>query len=321
MIRGQMTDARTPGRRFNPATIALIVAALLAAVALGIAVFRSGEGGDGAAPGVAMTNAAAASSTEDMLAALMESVRRNPDDHQSWFNLGFAYRNNNRLAEAEQAFRRASELAPNDANYLAYRAEILLVMARNDEVPPEAERLLRRVIEIEPANPQAKFYLATIRDIRGEHRGAVDDLIALIREAPPGAPWEGQVRGTAVAIASEHGIDIEGRLPPARTPPASPATAGIPGPTREQMEAARALAPSQQDEMVKGMVDRLANRLRQNPRDADGWIRLMRSRMVLNDPRAAGEALRTALAAFRNDAATQGRLRQAARELGVPGTS
>jgi hypothetical protein len=44
----------------------------------------------------------------------------------------------------------------------------------------------------------------------------------------------------------------------------------------------------------------------------------MRSRMVLNEPRAAGEALRSGLAAFNGDAATQQRLRTAARELGVP---
>jgi len=69
--------------------------------------------------------------------------------------------------------------------------------------------------------------------------------------------------------------------------------------------------------MVRAMVDGLAARLRQNPRDADGWIRLMRSRMVLNDPAAARAALRSGLAAFAGDAAVQARLRDAARELGI----
>ena len=44
----------------------------------------------------------------------------------------------------------------------------------------------------------------------------------------------------------------------------------------------------------------------------------MRSRMVLNEPDAAREALRSGLAAFQDDAATQQRLRTAAGELGVP---
>jgi cytochrome c-type biogenesis protein CcmH len=143
-------------------------------------------------------------------------------------------------------------------------------------------------------------------------------LLALLREAPPGAPWEPQVRQAVVAIAAERRIDISGRLPPPRQAAASAATAAIPGPSREQLEAAKGIPPSQQDAMVRGMVDRLANRLRQNPRDADGWIRLMRSRMVLNDSDAARDALRSGLAAFRDDTATQQRLRTAASELGVP---
>ena len=317
-----MTETKTASGRIAPATIALIVAGLLALVAIAVALLRSSDE-PAAAAGVS-ANAAQAQAPGDMegmIAALTERVRQDPDDHESWFQLGFLFRNSGRYLQAEQAFRRAGELAPNNANYLAYRAEILLVMARNDEVPPEAERLLRRVLAREPNNAQAKFYLATIRDIKGEHRGAVDDLIALLRSAPPGATWEPQVRTALVGIAREHRIDIEGRLPPPQAAPTASATAAIPGPSREQMEQARGIPPAQQDEMVKGMVDRLAARLRQNPRNAVGWIRLMRSRMVLNDPAAAGEALRSGLAAFTGDAATQNRLREAARALGVPGAA
>ena len=84
------------------------------------------------------------------------------------------------------------------------------------------------------------------------------------------------------------------------------------------MEAARNIPPSQQDEMVKGMVDRLAMRLQQSPRDERGWMMLMRSRMVQNDREGAAAALRSGLAAFGDDAAVQQRLRTAAGELGIP---
>jgi cytochrome c-type biogenesis protein CcmH len=79
------------------------------------------------------------------------------------------------------------------------------------------------------------------------------------------------------------------------------------------------MTPSQQSAAGRGMVEGLARRLRQNPRDADGWIMLMRSRIVLGEPQLAAEALRTGLAAFQNDAATQARLRQAAQALAIPG--
>ena len=97
------------------------------------------------------------------------------------------------------------------------------------------------------------------------------------------------------------------------------ATAAIPGPTREQMQAATSLPPGQQDAMVRGMVDGLAAKLKADPQNADGWIRLMRARMVLGEQGAATQALREARAAFAGDAAEQARLSDAARTLGVPG--
>ncbi len=41
--------------------------------------------------------------------------------------------------------------------------------------------------------------------------------------------------------------------------------------------------------MIRGMVDGLANRLEQQPRDAEGWIKLIRSRVVLGDAELANK--------------------------------
>lgn len=312
-----MTAPAPPVRRFNPATLALVAAALLVLVALAVRFWPAG-GAERSETAEAVANGTAeqAGDLDALTAQLAEAVRRDPDNHRGWFQLGLLLRNSGRFAEAEQAFRRAGELAPDNADYLAYRGEILMVMARG-EVPPEAERLVRRARRLDPGHAQARYLLATIRDRRGEHSGAIDDLIALLRDAPPGAAWEAQVRSALAGIAARNNIDIDGRVPPPRQAPPE-ATAAIPGPTREQMEAARGMPPGEQDEMVRSMVERLAGRLRQNPRDADGWMMLMRSRMVMRQPDAAREALRSALAAFNGDAATQARLRDAARQLGVP---
>jgi cytochrome c-type biogenesis protein CcmH len=295
-----MADVSAPPRRLAPATIALVLAALLALAAIGIKLARSDESDAGPA----------VNATADQVGALREQLRRDPDSDRNWFTLGMTYRSSEHFAEAARAFRRAAELAPRNADYAAYQGEALL-LAGGDTPPAEAGRLFRRALALQPGNPQALYYLATLKDMGGDHRGAVDDLLALLRAAPADAPWAPQVRGAVTSIAREHHIDLAGRLPAA-------ATAAIPGPTPEQMAAARAIPPGQQDQMVRAMVDGLAARLRQNPRDADGWIRLMRSRMVLHDPAAATEALRSALAAFQDDAITRARLRSAARELGVP---
>ena len=301
-----MAALSSPRRRIAPATIALVLAALLALAALVIKLGQSDE------PETAPIAAQPPQSVDETIASLRERLRREPDNDRGWFMLGLTYRGGERFAEAAQAFRRAAELAPTNADYAAYLGEALILGSAGDP-PPEAGRLFRRALELQPGNPQARYYLATLKDLGGDHRGAVDDLLALLREAPPGAPWEAQVREAVTTIAAQHRIDLAGRLPAA----SSTATAAIPGPTPEQMEAARAIPPGQQDQMVRAMVDGLAARLRQNPRDPDGWIRLMRSRMVLNDPAAARAALDAGLGAFPRDAATQARLRGAARELGI----
>jgi len=296
------------------ATLALAAAGLIALGAVGAAVFRSGgASADSAAP---QANAQQAASPEELIAEVEERLRQDPDNDQGWFSLGILYREARRFPEAERAFRRAMELRPENADYVGYLAESLFLLSAGNP-PAEGERLFRRVLELRPGHPQARYYLATLRDLRGDHRGAVDELIALLREARSDSPWEPQVRTAALNIARANDIELGDLLPP---PPRQAATAGaaIPGPTREQMEAARAIPPGQQDAMVNAMVERLAQRLRQNPRDADGWIRLMRSRMVLNEPQAAAEALRSGVAAFQDDPATQQRLRSAAQELAVP---
>ena len=305
-------------------------AALIAVGVIGWStLFRNGAGVT--APTNSSVNAMAAEqmpSVQEMVSGLVEQVRRNPDDHEGWYRLGMAYRSMEDFQQASAAFRRAMELQPRNADYNNYLAEMLLIMATRarQPAPPEAERLLRTGLAAAPGNAMSRFYLATIRDERGDHRGALDDLIALLRDPPAGEPLPPQVRSSAIFIAQRAHIDISGRLPPESAAPAAAAssgaqtaTAGIPGPTPEQLRAASGMTPSQQSEMGRTMVERLAGRLRQNPRDADGWIMLMRSRMVLGESQQAAEALRTGLATFRNDAATQARLRQAAQALAIPG--
>jgi cytochrome c-type biogenesis protein CcmH len=313
-----MATSTSAERRLTPATIALIVAGLLAFAAIGIAIFRpSDTSASNATVNSAATNAQTAGNLDGMIASLEGRVREDPDNHELWYMLGLARRDNGQFPQAQQAFRRAMELAPQNADYTAYLAEMLLLQGGRNP-PPEAEQLLRRVLQLQPGNPQARYYLATLKDMRGDHRGAVDDLIALLREAPADAPWEPQVREATEAIARQNNIDIASRLPPRRQAEQSPATRAIPGPTQQQMQEARNMPPSEQQRQVQGMVDRLAARLRQNPRDEQGWMMLMRSYMVQRQPDQARDALRSALAAFANDQAAQGRLRTAAQQLSVP---
>lgn len=79
------------------------------------------------------------------------------------------------------------------------------------------------------------------------------------------------------------------------------------------------MSPGARQAMISGMVDGLAQKLKANPRDEAGWLRLMRARSVLGDAAAAARARNDALAAFAGDGAAQGRIRAAAVEIGITG--
>ena len=79
-------------------------------------------------------------------------------------------------------------------------------------------------------------------------------------------------------------------------------TAGAPGPTREQIEAARAMSSQQRRAMIESMVQRLAQRLRENPKDLAGWLRLARAHAVMGRKDDALEAYRAAKRHFPGEA-------------------
>ena len=75
--------------------------------------------------------------------------------------------------------------------------------------------------------------------------------------------------------------------------------------------------PHESDAAIRSMVDGLAGRLENSPRDLEGWLRLMRSRVVLGETEVAATALRKALEVFKDDTAASGRIAAAAIELGL----
>jgi cytochrome c-type biogenesis protein CcmH len=276
-----MAAAPVTPRRFATATLALIAAALLAIVSIAIAVLRAGGGAE-----------------------------RDPQA-KDWRTVGWAYAEKGDADASAAAYRRAAGIEPENAENWSSLGEAL--QSHRSSVVPEAAAALEKAIELDPSDPRARYFLAVQKDLAGDHRGALADWSALDRDTPPDAPWRADLQRTIAQTAERYKIYVP-TVPPAGLPVA---TAAIPGPTADQMTAAGSIPPAAQDEMVRGMVDRLARRLESNPRDADGWIRLMRSRAVLNDAPGARRDLASALKTFRDDPAAQARLKSAAAELGI----
>lgn len=305
-----MTQSTVP-----PARIALVAAALIAVVAVGIGISKHRAG----LPAAAQAPAAAAPqpNVDAMIGKLEAKLKASPNDPEGWHMLGWSFFETGRYAESAAAYRKATQLAPDNAEYWSSLGEALTLAGPGD-VPKDASAAFRKALALAPKDPRARYFLAVEKDMAGDHKGAIDDWFALLKDTPAGAPWEADLRKTIEGVAERDHIDVKDRLARIRQAPAQPdaAIAGIPGPSPAQMAAASQLPPGQQEAMVKGMVDGLAARLRADPKQPDRWMILIRSRMMLGQSREAAEALQQAIAA---NPESKAELVQGAKMLGVPG--
>lgn len=312
------------------AWVALGLAGVLLATAVGTRAARDGE------PAAAPTASASGEATppggtvDEAIAGLEKKLAADPKDVDGWKMLGWSYFQTGRHADAARAYERAVALKGDDAELWSALGEARTLLANGVDAP--AHQAFARAVAIDPKDARARYFLGVEKDVAGDHRGAIDLWLAVLNDAPADAPYAQSVRELVTQVSTRHRIDVAGRMPPAPAPGAMPpagmagplggdgaaaASAAIPGPTQEQLAQASSLTPTQQDEMARGMVARLAARLEQNPKDADGWIRLMRARMVLGDQPGAVAALKQARTVFAGDRTTLGRFDDAAKALGV----
>jgi len=310
----------------NISRIALILAALLALGAIAVQIYRSMNAEDAATMPVAGTESEAAPSVDEVIAGLEKKLQENPDDAESWRMLGWSYFETQKFAESATAMKRATTLDPDNAEYWSMLGEALVMASDGTQVPPDAAAAFRNALKHDAKDARARYFLAVQKDISGDHKGAINDWFALLADTPADAPYAADIRRVIGQVAEKEGIDVADRL--AKVAAAAPtggistdgpavATAAIPGPSSQQMKEAAALPPGQQEAMIANMVDGLDKRLQANPKDANGWIMLIRSRMQLGQTVQAKQALDRGLQAFKNDGAEAKRIREAAAALGV----
>ncbi len=174
---------------------------------------------------------------------------------------------------AEAAPPPAAEAAPPTAATPGPTQEQMA--AAQDMSPDDRMKMIRGMVaglaarlKANPDDPAGWQRLARAYQVLGEDDKAAEAL-SHVKEAQPAAP------------------------PPQATPPqaAPPQAAPPPGPTPEQMRAAQDMSPEDRQNMVRGMVSRLADKMKANPGDADGWLRLGRAYTVLGENAKAVDAL------------------------------
>lgn len=293
--------------RFGRTQVMFGTAGLFLAAALLIFLFR-GEQDAVASNGVGVSTTMGAPNApnqnlgdvDTMIAKLAERLKTDTNDGEGFRMLGWSYVNTGRAAEAVPAYKRAVELLPGRADVHAGYGEAL-VGAANDRVTPEAKTAFDKAVALDSKEPRARFFLALHKAQNGNENSALDEWIALANEMDAGLPWQPDLRQRAQKLADKLGIDIAGRLKSA--PSAAPMTQGnggfiSNGPDAATVAAADKMPADQRNAMIDGMVEGLATKLRSNPDNVDGWIKLIRSRVVLKQTQKAKVDISTARKVF-----------------------
>ena len=268
-----------------------------------------------------------AASVAGLIGQLESRMAQTPGDSEGWRLLGSAYFQTQRYADAAEAYAKALKLNPKSADYASALGEAR-VQAAGGVVTPAAQTVFAAARNLNPKDFRARYFLALARDQAGDHRGAIDDWLTLLREAPSGTTWAPQLRRFVLQAASDAKIDIAGRLPAdapveLTTSQADQATssqraqASLPDPSAADAASVAALPPAEQQAFIRSMVASLAAKLKANPRDADGWIRLIRAYTVVGDLPAARSALRDAKAALADKPRSIDAIIAAAASVGV----
>lgn len=197
---------------------------------------------------------------------LRSTVAERPDDLQGHRLLARNEANLGNFAAAHRAQARVIELSgaaatPQDWLLMA----TLMIQAAGGQVSPDAESVIRTVLQDDPRNDTALFFAGILNMQVGRHDLAFRFWRQLLDTAPPDSPWRAEVRERIVELSQIAGVRYE--LPPDRG-------AG-PGPGAADMEAAAALSPEERAEMIRGMVEGLNARLATEGGTAEEWGRLI----------------------------------------------
>lgn len=247
---------------------------------------------------------------DEMITSLQTRLASAPNDVEGWRMLGWSKFRTDDYAGAAVAYGQAAKLAPQDAETLSAYGESL-ARAAGGMVNPDAEKALRDAVKLDPNDARARFLLGLQKEQKGNAQAALDDWLAMLDGADPSAPWYEEVRGRVAELSQSSGIDVSKRLPAAAQSTASLDTQRPAGPSATQVSEAAAMSPEARQAMVDGMVSRLDARLKANPADLDGWLRLIRARRVLGQTDLAQQAVANGQAAFSKDTAAKARLQQA----------
>ena len=229
------------------------------------------------------------------IAKIESHLVQHPDDGRGYEVLAPVYLRMGRASDAVNAAREALRLLEPTAERHALYGEAL-VSAANGVVTAEAKQTFEAAAAKDPAAAKPRFFLGLAAAQEGDTVRAKEIWGELAANAPQDAPWAQALRGRITAL-----------------------DAGQEAPQNRMAAKIEALPDAARMSVIRGMVEELAARLAQNGQDVEGWLRLVRSYMVLQESDKARAALIDAKRSLAGDPNAIARIEALARELGLEG--
>ena len=217
----------------------------------------------------------------DAVAKIAAHLKEHPEDLRGWLLLGRTELSLGRYAEVVDAYRHAADLSGHRADIMGDWGEAQ-VLAADGTVTPAAREAFEAALADKESAPRSRYYLALAKSQQGDTQGALQGWVDLAADAPADAEWLPLVQQHIAEAAAKLGVD----------PASLKTSSGMPS-QAAVAATAQATANASQEErraMILAMVGNLAARLEKQPDDIEGWARLGRSYMVLNEPQKARDA-------------------------------
>ena len=267
--------------------------------------------------------------SEQAAQALQSALKRNPDSTRGRFWSALLAEQDGKKADAEKIYRDllAAKIHPTLRNIVTQRLEALSAVADNGTASDERKSAAQDAVS--DRGEEQKMIRGMVERLAArleKDKSDLDGWLMLIRsyavlketdkaKATMAAAREQFASDTSAleqidTINKELSFALAGSGAPAPQPematPSQPAAIPLEG---------------EQGKMIRGMVERLAERLKENKSDLEGWLRLIRSYAVLKEPDKAQDAAATARQEFASDAKALEQIDALAQGLGLASPS
>ncbi|WP_028135431.1 c-type cytochrome biogenesis protein CcmI [Bradyrhizobium japonicum] len=238
-----------------------------------------------------------AQSLENLVAQVQQHLETNPTDGRGWNVLAPVLQRLGRFDDAVRAYRNSLTYNGESAERRADLGEAIAAAA-GGVVTAEAKTEFERAHALDADDPKANYFLGLAAEQDGRKDDAANIWRGLLAKAPADAPWRALVQ-TSLARVGGGGT--------------------MPALSDETIAASKDMAEGDRNAMVRGMVERLATRLKQNGDDVESWLRLVRAYLVMGERDKAMGASADARQAVASDGERLRQLNEGLRTLGLGG--